>query len=310
MLGGCFVAAWAVLGSPQPPRLPKSFSVTLTEEQKGGAQFEMGQHLAFPGQSASFFFETGDDGTVRQRLNSSSGFAATAWTLYTPANNSLRIFAKFANDCRPLPVNFTFEQGLDLSWLPWATFTGDVRVGLLKKANRFFYADKRAPFNYSAAVDKASGRILYVDSTWTGHLPGTCPPATCRAPTLRMRFGADYEERVLPASLFTIPVEGCFQKVPECADGVVTEMDVYLAHPHQFRSLDNEDSGDARGDVIFICPDLLQPGSSAFNLYDAVSRWRVEVDTHWGQYHTYIHACMHACIHTCMHACIQTCIHT
>eukprot|EP00316_Scyphosphaera_apsteinii_P016398 CAMPEP_0119319650 /NCGR_PEP_ID=MMETSP1333-20130426/49981_1 /TAXON_ID=418940 /ORGANISM="Scyphosphaera apsteinii, Strain RCC1455" /LENGTH=396 /DNA_ID=CAMNT_0007326117 /DNA_START=101 /DNA_END=1291 /DNA_ORIENTATION=- len=264
---------------PQPPRLPPSFSVTLSQTYSAPS-FQLGQFsAAWPNQTSTFFFENTTDGTLRQRVNRSAGFASTAWTLYTPANDSLRVYAQFANDCRPLPLNFTFNQGLDLSWLPWSTFAGEIWVGLFKKANKFEYSDHRAPFNYSVIVSQDKNELLFVDTIWTGSLPGTGNTTQ----SIRYKF-ENLMERLLPPTLFTIPIEGCFEKVPTCQDGKVTGMDVYLAHPHQYRYLDDEDTGDARGDVVFLCPDLLNPGSSAFNLYDAVSQWRVEVDSHWGQY--------------------------
>ena len=276
----------AAITSPRPPQLPSSFSVTLSESS-AALRFQLGQvesakGASWPGYSKTFFFDNSTDGTLRQVANATGGsFSMYSWTLYTSANNSLRVYAKFADDCRPLPLNFTFNQALDLSWLPWSTFSGSTRVGLFKKANLFTYVDHRAPYNYSAAVSKESGRLLYVDAKWTGSLPGT---GNISGYTLRSRFEDDWKEGPLPPELFTIPVEGCFQKVPPCPDGKIVVKDVYLAHPHQFSYLDNEDTGDARGDVSFLCPDLLQPGGAAFNQYDAISHWRVEFDTHWGQY--------------------------
>eukprot|EP00966_Prymnesium_polylepis_P176355 4082311-Prymnesium_polylepis.1 len=185
------------------------------------------------------------------------------------------MFALFEDDCRPLPLEFSFNQGLDLSWLPLATFAGAVAEG-----HRFVYADARSSYNYSLVASEDGSRLRFLDSTFTGRLPGTGNATS----TIRQTFEDDWTVAKPAPSLFDIPVVGCFEKVPPCADGAVQTMDVYLAHPHQFRYLDNEDTGDARGDVTFICPDILQPGSSAFNLYDAVSQYRVEMDTHWAQY--------------------------
>ena len=57
---------------------------------------------------------------------------------------------------------------------------------------------------------------------------------------------------------------------------------VFLAHPRAFVYLDDQDSGDARGVVSFICPDLTRPLLT--NGYDVISLWSVEVDPRYGQY--------------------------
>ena len=66
---------------------------------------------------------------------------------------------------------------------------------------------------------------------------GSCFPFACVSPS----FGENRPLKVGPPAptLFEIPTVGCFEKVPPCADGAVAEMEVYLAHPHQFRYLDN-----------------------------------------------------------------------
>ena len=42
------------------------------------------------------------------------------------------------------------------------------------------------------------------------------------------------------------------RQVPPCKSQGIKTMDVYLAHPKQFFYLDNEDTGDSRGDVVHI----------------------------------------------------------
>lgn len=266
-----------VISLPPPPLLPSSFSVNLSISSLQGSLLP---HLHFgPSGSASFLFENSSvDGTLRQRLDQQTGFAASLWTLYTPSNRSLRVYGKFADDCRPIPHHFAI-LAFDLSWLPWSTFVGTVRVGASQTANRFFYSDGRSFNNYTAVVSQA-GVLLYVDSTFFGKLPGTGDVSLSQRHTFTSRL----VERRLPPSLFQIPALGCYEKVPPCREGAATVMEVYLAHPHQFAYLDNQDSADAKGDVAFLCPDLLKPETAAFNQYDQVSLWKVEVDTHWGQY--------------------------
>ena len=218
--------------SRAPPPLPDAFSVTVKQSYDAGG-FKMGQFAAsLSASKQTFLFDnTTADGTLRQVLNTSEGFASTVWTLYTAANDSLRMYAKFGNDCRPLPLEFSLGQGFDVSWLPRASYTGEVRVGLLKKGDRFFYADARAAFNYSAVFsqDAKNSRLLYVESTWTGKLPGTGNVTQ----TMRHSFEDDMKVGRPPTSAFDIPVEGCFVKVPPCDMGSVHQLDVYLAHPHQ-----------------------------------------------------------------------------
>ncbi|KAL1504714.1 hypothetical protein AB1Y20_008493 [Prymnesium parvum] len=282
----------AVLALPQPPALPRSFSVRISSSDSSSQLHQLGLHplaasspffanssiMSGPPAATFFFDNSSTDGTLRQRINQSYGLPSTAWTLYTPSNASMRTYAQLADDCRPLPVNFSAFLAFDLSWVPLSTFAGEVVLGPSMKANRFVYSDTRTLNNYTL-VTTLHGQLLELYSTFIGKLPGTGSVS----PTTKHTFGGLVEGPV-PASLFDIPVQGCFEKVPPCPNGDVVLMDLYLAHPHQFTYLDNEDTADAKGDVTFLCPDILQPGSSAFNLYDQVSRWQVEIDTHWGQY--------------------------
>ena len=304
--------SWLAMSVPQPPQLPPSFSVTMFQSwvpvspsnrasnaslvaaAHRAQMFELEHagtpppllHLDAQAPAFRFYFDNATgDGTVRQLLNvtavNATPFETAVWTLFTPANASLRIFAEFANDCRPLPLDFTFSQGFDLSWLPWAMYIGEIPLSRLEQGYQFAYNDHRTLRNYSAVVSQRTGKLVYVDALWTGHLPGT---GNFTSFAERLTFGDDWVEQPLPAELFHIPAEGCYHKVPPCKSGHASEMVVYLAHPHQYRYLDNEDTGDARGDVTFLCPDLLANGSAAFNLYDALSQWRVEVNTSFGQY--------------------------
>ena len=235
------LASLTLTSTPTPPVLPTGFSVSITSNYQISLRGQLsGAAGGQQSQTQSFYFQNSTDGTVRQRVNSSQGFDSTAWTLYTAANNSMRIYAKFDNDCRPLPLQFSFGQGLDISWLPLATFTGEVRVGLFKKANSFSYQDNRAPFKYTAVSSRPAdgpSRLLYLTSEWTGTLPGTGNATKFKVQ--KHTFSDDLKVGPPAPTLFEIPTVGCFEKVPPCADGAVAEMEVYLAHPHQFRYLDN-----------------------------------------------------------------------
>jgi len=270
---------------PTPPSLPPAFSVTMTQSQPEAfifGQFGLKPTAGPPALYSFYYDSTNADGTLRQRLNNSVGFATTVWTLFTPGNASHRVFAEFGEDCRPLPSDFTFGQGLDLRWIPNASYVGQVILPSGAKASAFGYLDAIEMFNYTAVFSERDEEFLYVDSQWMGSLPGT---GSGTYPKIRHEIVPGTMHVAIPAAeLWGIPVQGCFEKVPPCTEGTVEKLDVFLAHPHQFDYIDDEDTGDARGDVTFICPDILNPASGAFNLYDQVSQWRVEIDTHWGQY--------------------------
>lgn len=270
-------AVLSAAAQPTPPQLPKAFSVTIEESEftVGGevGSFVGGRWRAGSGwgEKKSFYYDNATDGTIRQRLNGSDSFSGAAWTMYTPSNNTLALHAMFANDCRPIPLDFTFGSGLDITWLPRAKFAGEVRVGFFKKGNAFFYQSKQAFYNYTAVVSQDEpARLLWVAANWTGSLPGT-NSSTMRQ-TARHTFGSDLTVAAQPPSLFVIPVEGCFEKVPPCPNATSAVLDVYLAHPHAYRNLEDQDTGDARGDVMFICPDISSPyGMSDFNEYDEIA---------------------------------------
>ena len=292
----------AAVAEPSPPVLPRAFTVTLKQTFEP-VRFALGQPAlwAAPSTTMTFVYDSSyEDGTLRQRTNASRGFASTVWTLFTPGNSSLRIFAKFANDCRPLPPQFTFGQGFTLHWVQNATFVGTVHTHG-KLADQFFYTDTVGQYNYTLAVERGgSTRLLYVISTWIGSLPGTSHETSL---TLRHEFMDDMRIGPVDDEMFRVPVSGCFEKVPPCSDGEIVHMDVYLAHPHQFNYLENEDTADARGDVIFLCPDMISTsGAASFNLYDRVSHWIIEVDTRWGQYQRATLALRTACRALNMHS--------
>ncbi len=270
----------AAATSPVPPSLPAAFTVKLIQNGSYGALGQYGLHHGATPAATFFFDSTWSDGTIRQRINSSAGFETTTWVLFTSANQSLNIYAKFFNDCRPLPTGITFGHSFDLHWLPDASFVGNVELPGGLKGSAFGYFDKLSSYNYSAVFH--NDELLYVDSTWTGSLPGTGGQSLPQRHTVVP--GSLQPVSDLPHSLWEVPVSGCFEKVPPCPDGEVVTTDVYLAHPHAFDYIDDEDTGDAKGDVSFLCLDIINPSSGAFNLYDQVSQWRVEMDTHWGQY--------------------------
>ena len=73
----------ASFAAPTPPVLPRAFSATLTPKYADDAKAE---HLAnlvgapWPSYTKTFHFDNSTaDGTLRQRLNGSTGFNSTSW---------------------------------------------------------------------------------------------------------------------------------------------------------------------------------------------------------------------------------------
>lgn len=267
-----------MLSTPAPPQLPSQFHAVM-EFKYGGDKQQFAQPGHPPDYSGVFdFFFDNSSTELRQLVNTSAPFVSRAWTLYNPSNDSLRAFQDSAAGCRPLPISFTaLFLVLDLSWVPRAAYAGTDGHG----SNLFLYTDPRTFYNYSLAA-APNGTLLQLDVRYVGKLPGT---NSSSFPAQRYAFASVTPgPAAVPADLFDIPIEGCYEKVPPCPDGKSVTTDVYLAHPQNFTYLDNEDTGDARGDVMFICSDIMQPGSAAFNLYNRVSRWTIEVLTSYGQY--------------------------
>uniref|UniRef100_A0A7S0IHY3 Uncharacterized protein n=1 Tax=Calcidiscus leptoporus TaxID=127549 RepID=A0A7S0IHY3_9EUKA len=215
-------------------------------------------------ESASFFFDNRTK-RLRQRLNSS---LLVYWMEGSGSGRAL--YSQYAGDCRPMPLNFTFGQLVDFSWLPFAT-----RLN----AQAFFYTDAEAAMNYTLEIDLSRGTPSRLEALPFVNLPGT--PAMTPQPR---RWTFTQAEVGLPAAVWDIPRAGCLERVPPCAStGAMRRFDVYIAHPRRFVELGDQDSADARGDVAFLCPDLTSAENST-NGYDTVSHWVVEMNAAWGQY--------------------------
>ena len=239
---------------------PKVWSAMLS--CKIGANGSCGAGM----ESASFYYDS-QATALRQRLNSS---LLVYWL--EGHGESRRLYSQYVDDCRPMPLNFTFGQLVDFSWMARATRRG---------AHTLFYSDTAAATNYSVTLDPTTELPAQLDVLPWVHLPGT-PRMTPQV--RRWSFTSAIAGAAQSATMWTVPRPGCLDPLPPCDGGRLKQRtNVYLAHPHQYVDIDDQDSGDARGDVAFLCPDLTS-GEKESNGYDTVSEWEVEMDPRWGQY--------------------------
>merc|ERR1712166_311484 len=257
-----------------PPKLPSNFKVTITALYPGAPVSQLPN-------STFYSYRNSSTGATSQLLDSSAGFFPTRTFFFRDSQTSVRIYSEFWNqDCRPLPANGSLGQAFYLSWLLLARYDRTVLIDK-HELRVFLYSEAVTLMNYSLYVG-TTGQIQQLQTQWHGKVPGTPANATAGVQTYIFRGAPDE----IPPSNIQVPRIGCIDKVPPCKSEGIKTMDVYLAHPKQFFYLDNEDTGDSRGDVMFICPDIAGSSGSfgGANGYDAVSRWTVELDTRFGQY--------------------------
>jgi len=81
-----------------------------------------------------------------------------------------------------------------------------------------------------------------------------------------------------------------FKKPPVCplpADGLPAPLNktFYIFHPKANFNITMQDLGDAQGDVLFVCSDVLTNQSTSVDShYQWISAWSVELVPRWGQY--------------------------
>eukprot|EP00316_Scyphosphaera_apsteinii_P016269 CAMPEP_0119312938 /NCGR_PEP_ID=MMETSP1333-20130426/27296_1 /TAXON_ID=418940 /ORGANISM="Scyphosphaera apsteinii, Strain RCC1455" /LENGTH=403 /DNA_ID=CAMNT_0007317641 /DNA_START=66 /DNA_END=1277 /DNA_ORIENTATION=- len=252
----------------EPPPTPPAPSPTLPDLWSAQLSCKIGTNGSCgAGMEAASFFYDSRATTLRQRLNSS---LLVYWL--EGQGGRRKLYSKYVDECRPMPLNFTFGQLIDFSWMPLATCIG---------AHSLFYSDAHAAMNYTVQLDPANGLPTELDVLPWLQLPGT-PEVTPQV--RRWSFTMASAGVPQPTTLWNIPRPGCLDPLPPCADSRPKQrFHVYIAHPHQFVDLANQDSGDARGDVAFLCPDLTSDEKES-NGYDTVSMWVVDMDVHWGQY--------------------------